>query len=145
MSDDVSIREITTGRIATLRLAPNEDIVEGLERAASRSGFAWSLVRGAVGSLVDATLETPLGEELIFGPGVEMLSLSGELRASGADDAPTILHAVVGATDGTVRAGRLVRGRNLVCATLEVNLEEIVASPALSTIEERSSSTHLER
>ena len=44
------------GRLAVVRLKPDQDLVEGIEAAAMEAGIAYGVVRAAVGSLVDAAL-----------------------------------------------------------------------------------------
>ena len=52
-----TILEIDTGRVASVRVAPNEDLVESLDQAAAHLGFRRALVRSGLGSLIDATFE----------------------------------------------------------------------------------------
>ena len=44
------------GRVAYARLAPNEDLVQGVEKLCVAEGFCNAFVRGALGSLVDGSL-----------------------------------------------------------------------------------------
>jgi hypothetical protein len=46
-----TILKIITGRVASVRLGPNEDLVEGLDQAAAHLGFRRALVRSGLGSL----------------------------------------------------------------------------------------------
>jgi len=50
-----TILEVNTGRVASVRLGPNEDLVEALDQAAAQLGFRRALVRSGLGSLIDAT------------------------------------------------------------------------------------------
>ncbi|WP_395943878.1 PCC domain-containing protein [Brevundimonas sp.] len=120
------ITDIRTGRLATVRLGPNQDLVEGLQQAAAELGFERALVRSGLGSLNDAVIETASGEpKVLKGPAVEILTLSGEIAL--ADDAVSAgVSGVVGETSGAVWAGRFVAGRNLVCVTAEIVIEEVV-------------------
>ena len=119
------------GRVVAARLAPNVDLVEAIEALCVTHGFAYAVVRGVVGSLIDATMcyRGPQGEvrqRIIPGPGVELLSVSGEIRPpadGGADQLPG-LTGVVADPAGNVFAGRLVRGRNRSFITIEVTVQE---------------------
>ena len=119
---NTEILPISIGRIATVRLAPNEDLVTGLEQAAAQLGFRRALVRGGLGSLTDAALEGV--ERALTGPAIELLSVSGEI-ALDADGAAG-LSGLVADRDGAVWAGRFLPGRNPVCVTVEAVLEELV-------------------
>lgn len=113
------------GRVAWARIAPNEDLVQGIEKICRDEGFKNAFVRGALGSLVDACLGTPDGHwRQVEGPGVEIVSLSGEVR-SGSDGALRVqLSGVVADTQGMLHGGPFVVGANLVLMTFEVTLEE---------------------
>jgi predicted DNA-binding protein with PD1-like motif len=50
------------GRVAYARIAPNEDLVQGVEKLCLAHGFKNAFVRGALGSLVDACLGTSDGQ-----------------------------------------------------------------------------------
>ena len=126
------IVEIVTGRVASVRLGPNEDLSEGLDQAAAQLGFRRALVRSGLGSLIDATLQDGAGALRTFsGPAIELLSLSGELSLEdeGESARSVGLSGVIGDTTGAVWAGRLAPGRNLVCITMEIVLEEILVAP----------------
>jgi predicted DNA-binding protein with PD1-like motif len=122
------ITDIRTGRLATVRLGPNQDLVEGLQQAAAELGFERALVRSGLGSLNDAVIESASGQiKVLHGPAVEILTLSGEIAlADGAVSAG--ISGVVGETTGAVWAGRFAPGRNLVCVTAEIVVEEVVES-----------------
>ena len=124
MSDRADFEEGRLGRIAVLRIRPNEDLVTAVEVAAREHGLKNAVVRSAVGSLVDASLEAGDKTIAVPGPGIEILTLSGELR-SNADGG---LHAELSGTiaDGKaqVYGGRFRRGENPICITLELVLQE---------------------
>lgn len=124
------ITDIRTGRLATVRLGPNQDLVEGLQQAAAELGFERALVRSGLGSLNDAVIESASGQtKVLKGPAVEILTLSGEIAL--ADDAVSAgVSGVVGETTGAVWAGRFAPGRNLVCVTAEIVIEEVVEGGA---------------
>ncbi|HBI18628.1 MULTISPECIES: PCC domain-containing protein [unclassified Brevundimonas] len=127
------ITDIRTGRLATVRLGPNQDLVEGLQQAAAELGFERALVRSGLGSLNDAVIETASGEpKVLRGPAVEILTLSGEIvLAEGATSAG--ISGVVGETTGDVWAGRFTPGRNLVCVTAEIVIEEVIDQAETTT------------
>src|SRR3954470_9870322 len=124
-----TILEINTGRVASVRVGPNKDLLEALEQAAGHLGFRRALVRSGLGSLIDATFVGAEGKpRRIEGPAVELLSLSGEISLEeGAE--PAGVSGVVGDPTGAVWAGRFVRGLNPVCITIEAVLEELLAAP----------------
>jgi hypothetical protein len=72
------------GRIALIRLKPNQDLVEGVEAACVEAGLTHGMVRSAVGSLVDGVLGYGAGDSrglvTVEGPGIEILTLGGAPR-----------------------------------------------------------------
>ncbi|HSW19567.1 MAG TPA: PPC domain-containing DNA-binding protein [Ramlibacter sp.] len=113
------------GRVAYARIAPNEDLVLGVEKLCLTHGFRHAFVRGALGSLVDACLHTADGRYLeITGPAVEIVSLAGEVRPSPDGSLRASLTGVVADTEGRVFGGPFVAGSNPICMTFEVTLEE---------------------
>lgn len=118
---------IRIGRVASVRLAPNEDLVGGLQRAADDLGFSHAIVRSGLGSLIDAAFAAPSGAppRLVRGPAVELVSLVGEISADGAD-----LGGVVGDPAGSVHAGHFLAGHNPVLVTVEAIMEEILPNPS---------------
>lgn len=126
------------GRVAYGRIAPNEDLVQSVEKLCLAQGFRNAFVRGALGSLVDACLEKADGSCLVVrGPAAEVVSLAGEVRAQPDGSLKAALTGVVADTDGHVYGGPFVAGANPVCVTMEVTLEEWLPStghePSLST------------
>jgi predicted DNA-binding protein with PD1-like motif len=125
-----TILEINTGRVASVRVAPNEDLLEALDQAAAKLGFRRALVRSGLGSLIDATFASADGKpRRIEGPAVELLSLSGEISLDEGGVEPAGVSGVVGDPTGAVWAGRFVRGLNPVCVTIEAVLEELLVAP----------------
>lgn len=107
------------------RLRPNEDLIEGLEALCRQHGVRRAVLRGALGSLIDATLAGADGRlSTVDGPGVEVLSLNGEIVGEAAHGTPSQLYGMVAGTDGRVHAGHLVRGVNLAFITIEASLQE---------------------
>jgi predicted DNA-binding protein with PD1-like motif len=117
------IEEGRLGRVAVLRLKPNEDLVGGVEAAAAAQGFRHAVVRTAVGSLVDAALGYGEGRRtVVTGPGIEILTLAGEIRDGRAD-----LRGTISDSAARVYGGRFLKGANPICITLELVLQEWVA------------------
>ncbi|VVE90542.1 PPC domain-containing DNA-binding protein [Pandoraea bronchicola] len=125
----VAIENGTLGRLVVARLKPNQDLTESIEALCAEHGISRAIVRGAVGSLIDARLAFRAGdvwrEQLVRGPGVEILNVFGEVdvRPDAAHALP-MLHGMVADTDGRMFAGRFVRGGNLSFITIEVTLQE---------------------
>jgi uncharacterized protein len=125
-----SILEINTGRVASVRIAPNEDLLEALDQAAAQLGFRRALVRSGLGSLIDATFAIADGKSRrIAGPAVELLSMSGEISLDENGVEAAGVSGVVGDPTGAVWAGHFVRGQNPVCITIEAVLEELLVAP----------------
>lgn len=125
LQDATIVESGTLGRIAYARIAPNEDLVQSVEKLCIAEGFKNAFVRGALGSLVDACLGTPDGQcRHIEGPAIEVVSLAGEVRSSSDGTARAALSGVVADMQGNLFGGPFVAGSNLVCMTFEVTLEE---------------------
>jgi len=125
MSHATVVENGRMGRVAYARIAPNEDLVQGVEKLCLAEGFKNAFVRGALGSLVDACLYTLDGQCLqIKGPAVEIVSLAGEVRSQYDGSLSASLSGVVADTQGKVYGGPFVAGSNPICMTFEVTLEE---------------------
>lgn len=126
-SNDIQVEEGTLGKLVMARLKPNQDLTESVEALCRQHGMQTAIVRGAIGSLIDAHLEyaTPTGwrEMEINGPGVEILNVFGEIGFGGKHQAAP-LQGVVADVDGKIFAGRFVRGSNLSFITIEITLQE---------------------
>ncbi len=121
------------GRVAYARIAPNEDLVQGVEKLCLAEGFRNAFVRGALGSLVDACIGTRDGKyHCIRGPAVEIVSLAGEVRSNDDGSLTASLTGVVADTEGNVFGGPFVAGSNSICMTFEVTLEEWLPASATS-------------
>jgi len=131
MSETAVFEEGRLGRIAVVRIRPNEDLVMAVEAACREHGLSRAVVRSAVGSLVDAALEA--GDRVIEvpGPGIEILTLAGEVRCD-AEGAPRAdLRGTIADGKAQVYGGRFRRGANPICITLELVLQEwLPARPA---------------
>lgn len=125
MTSNTTVESGSMGRVAYARIAPNEDLVIGVEKFCLAEGFRHAFVRGALGSLVDACLRHPDGRYLtVKGPAVEIVSLAGEVRPGPDGSLRAALTGVVADTDGQVHGGPFVAGSNPICMTFEVTLEE---------------------
>ncbi len=125
MSNASVVESGTMGRVAYARIAPNEDLVLGVEKVCLTEGFRNAFVRGALGSLVDACLGTRDGSCVqIRGPAVEIVSLAGEVRSNPDGSLSAALTGVVADPKGNVYGGPFVPGSNPICMTFEVTLEE---------------------
>lgn len=94
-----------------LRLAPNQDLLEALEAAASQAGFPQATLQGGVASTIGARFTDAPPVE---GFATELLVRHGVVapKASAVDIAIVDLHATIG-------EGRLVPGDNPVLMTFE--------------------------
>ena len=135
MFEAKQIEEGRVGRIVYGRMAPNEDLVQGLQAICSAQGVRHALVRVGLGSLVDACLQAPSDRQIfVEGPAVEVLSLFGELRTGADGQCTADLCGVVVDAAGRVVSGRFVSGLNPVFATFEVTLEEWLPAAETGTV-----------
>lgn len=120
------------GRTVVVRILPNEDLVEGIVKACAETGVPSAVIRGGLGSLVDAAIE--YGERYsglvrhLPGPAIEVLHLQGEIRRNAAGGYDAELWGSVSDTAGAVFGGRFVRGQNPVCITMEVVMQEWITA-----------------
>jgi predicted DNA-binding protein with PD1-like motif len=125
MGEMIAVENGSMGRVAYARIAPNEDLVQGVEKLCLAEGFRNAFVRGALGSLVDACMGTIDGKYLqIQGPAVEIVSLAGEVRPGEDGSLRASLTGVVADPEGNVYGGPFIAGLNPICMTFEVTLEE---------------------
>lgn len=125
MHSAVFVESGAMGRVAYARIAPNEDLVQGVEQLCLAHGFKNAFVRGALGSLVDACLGRQDGSwQQVRGPAVEIVSLAGEIRSQADGSLRACLSGVVADPEGNVFGGAFVAGLNPICMTFEVTLEE---------------------
>jgi predicted DNA-binding protein with PD1-like motif len=131
MNDNTVVENGSMGRVAYARIAPNEDLVLGVEKLCLAEGFRNAFVRGALGSLVDGCLGGRDGQYIqIKGPAVEIVSLAGEVRSNPDGSLRASLTGVVADPEGNVYGGAFVAGSNPICMTFEVTLEEWLPAPA---------------
>lgn len=111
------------GRLIIARLKPNEDLIDSAEALCKDHGINVAVVRGGLGSLIDAQLCYASREGTahihVEGPGVEILSVSGEIIPG-----ESRLQGVVADANGKLYAGRFERGKNLSFITVELTLQE---------------------
>ena len=125
MSEHSRVESGAMGRVAYARIAPNEDLVQAVEKFCLAEGFRHAFVRGALGSLVDGCLGLLDGRQRqIKGPAVEIVSLAGEVRSQPDGSLRANLTGVVADPQGNVYGGPFIAGSNVVCMTFEVTLEE---------------------
>lgn len=99
-----------------LRLAPNQDLTDTLERVGAEAGFRRAVVNGGVASIIEARfVDAPPLE----GFATELLVRSGTVRCAPDAGAPTALDVAIVDYLGTVREGRLMPGDNPVLMTFE--------------------------
>lgn len=124
----VTVESGRFGRLVVARVRPNEDLTSAVETLCGEHGIRRAVIRGVVGSLIDANLAfgTPDDEHIVTvkGPGVEILNVSGEVKSSESGEAMASLSATVADTKGQMYAGRLCRGSNLSFITIEVTFQE---------------------
>ncbi len=140
MSDLILVASGKMGRVAYARIAPNEDMILGIEKLCLAQGFKHAFVRGALGSLVDAGLEGSDGKIIeVKGPAVGIVSLAGEVRSEENGTPCASLSGVVADPEGKVYGGLFLLGYNPICVTLEVTLEEWLpdVDPVSRTVRQR--------
>lgn len=114
----------TGARMIAARVRPNEDLTESIEALCRRHGFAEAAVRGGLGSLIGARFEDGRTVESIA---TEVLVLEGRVAPDAQGEPRARLEIALVDADGAIHQGRLVRGRNPVCITFELVLEELTA------------------
>lgn len=116
------------GRMLLARIRPNVDLVTGVERICAAHDLRYAVVRSAVGSLVDAALGYGEGDSMtlitVEGPGIEILTLGGEVRPDEDGKPMATLRGTISDSDASIYGGEFVRGGNPICITLEIALQE---------------------
>lgn len=126
MKPDMTFETGSLGRIAVVRIRPNEDLVTAVEAACREHRLAQAIVRTAVGSLVDCVLEAGERTVEIVGPGIEILTLTGEVRSERGGNPEADLRGAIADGQARVYGGRFKRNANPVCITVELVLQEWV-------------------
>lgn len=116
----------TTRRSVMSRLRPGVDLHRAVQQVMRAEGFASASVRGSLGSLVGAVLLRADGAIVVDGPATE-ISLSGTMTMTSEGTVEHHLSAVVIDRHGTVHAGELIGGENIVAVTFELLVEELTA------------------
>ena len=127
MTGLTTIEEGRLGRICIVRLKPNQDLTIGIETACVSEGLRHGFLRSGIGSLNDASFD--LGDKRLHveGPGLEILSLTGEIRADAAGKPNARLLGTVCDAEGHVKGGQFRRGENIICITAELIIQEWIA------------------
>lgn len=124
------------GRVAVFRLAPGEDVLEGLTKACDELKINNGLILSGIGSLDGATFFDPVilpekkskygyGNPLVlYGP-IELVSMSGMICQNDSDG-KTLLHVHFALTDqyGNAHGGHLMEG-NKVLFTVDAMIAEV--------------------
>jgi predicted DNA-binding protein with PD1-like motif len=111
-------------RTVAARIRPNEDVSESVEAICRRHGFTAARVRGSLGSIIDPVFE---GGERVGSDSTELLVLDGAVRSDESGRLRSQLDIALVDTGGRVHEGRLVPGRNPVCITFELVIEEQIS------------------
>lgn len=122
-----------TGRIFYIRIHPNEDLVQSLEKTFIEAGLSHAIVRSSVGSLAHCSLQCGEHDTLeLDGPAIEILNMNGEISSDDAGHPVAHLTGVVMDMHAQFHAGRFVSGRNPACMTVEAVIEEWVVEQTLT-------------
>lgn len=116
-----------TSRIFYIRIHPNEDLVQSLEKTAIEHRLKRAIVRSSVGSLAHCCLEFgESGTMEIEGPAIEIMNMNGEISCDDQGNPAAHLTGIVMDMEGRFHAGRFASGRNPACMTVEAVIEEWV-------------------
>ena len=127
MTGETRMEEGRLGRLCVVRLKPNQDLTEGVEAACRDLGLARAVIRAGIGSLNDARFDSGGRQVSVTGPGLEILTLSGEIAPDSSGHPKAELSGAVCDAKGEVKGGRFRRGENIICITLELMLQEWLA------------------
>ena len=108
-------------RTVVARIRPNEDVSESVEAICRTHGFAAAVVRGSIGSVIDPVFENG---ERVESDSTELLVLDGAVWSDESGRPHSRLDVALVDTEGRVHEGRLAPGRNPVCITFELVIEE---------------------
>lgn len=122
-------------RVVAIRMAPGEDVLEGLKRACEETGIKHGMILGGIGSLDGAQFFDPIpipekkagygyGEALRLEGPIELVSLSGMICEGEDGQVMFHVHASLSGQDGSAYGGHLIDG-NKVLLTVDVILGEI--------------------
>lgn len=125
MADRIEFENIETNRLCLVRLKPNQDLVEGLESACEKAGLKKAVLRAGMGSLNEASFLSGGHEITVAGPGLEIITLTGEISPGDDNSVKAVLFGTVCDRTGKVTGGQFLRGKNIVCITVELSLLEL--------------------
>lgn len=126
---DVRVEEGRPGRLCVIRLKPNQDLCQGVAAACRRQGITRAHVRSGIGSLNEAHFEAGGRHVVVQGPGLEILTLTGEVTPGTAGTLEVKLAGSVCDQTGEVKGGLFRPDRNIICITLELLLQEWLPLP----------------
>lgn len=126
MSTEARMDEGRLGRLCVVRLKPNQDLTEGVEAACLELGLVRAMIRTGIGSLNDAHFDSGERVVSVAGPGLEILTLTGEVAPDASGRPRAELAGAVCNSEGAVMGGRFRRAENIICITLELQLQEWV-------------------
>lgn len=126
--------EGTLKRIVSVRLAPGDDLLKGMEDACKKHGIKNGVILSGIGSLRSALFFTPVvlpdtkagygySTPLEMAGPIELISVSGAV-CEGSDGKPSLhVHCCFGDSEGNTRAGHLIEG-NPVLLTADICIGE---------------------
>ena len=122
-------------RVVAIRMAPGEDVLEGLKSACAEHGIGHGMILGGIGSLNGARFFDPIplpekkagygyGDAIELTGPIELISLSGMICEG--EDGQTMfhIHAGLSGQDGSGYGGHLIEG-NKVLLTVDVIVAEL--------------------
>lgn len=122
-----------TGRIFYIRIHPNEDLVQSLEKTFIESKLNRAIVRSSVGSLAHCSFQRGSHGTLeLDGPAIEILNMNGEIRCTESGTPSAHVTGTVMDMNGQFHAGAFVSGRNPACMTVEAVIEEWIVDQTLT-------------
>lgn len=111
----------TGPRMAVARIRPNEDLSDSIEAICRKHGFAAAAVRGGIGSVIDPLF---VDGRRVEADSTELLVLGGVVWSDESGTLHSRLDVALVDTEGRIHQGRLAPGRNPVCITFELVVEE---------------------
>ncbi|QIM15320.1 DNA-binding protein [Leucobacter insecticola] len=110
------------------RVLPNVDITEALLKVCHEAGYEHASVRAGLGSFVGAVfVDRSSGEQIrVDGPATEVVALIGDVHTVDGQTRARLSCTLVD-RHGTIHAGELVPGENLVAATFELTVQRLDA------------------
>ena len=122
------------GREYFIRVHPNEDLPEALEKFCAAQNIQNALVGSSLGSLNKPTLSHRGIVHTVPSVGTEVLAFNGEILTEKNGSLRASLLTNLVDENGTEFVGYLVRGQCPVCITAEIYLLEIVDPGLLATM-----------